>query len=77
MSNVSTSDMLERAITEAIRRAVEEQVNNSIEDAKRKLDDAVPSIVAAVSLRVFGMIKMETFQRELVIRVELKKDETV
>ena len=66
-------DTLTRLVQMALEQLVREQATIEIDKVKKKLDEALPEIVARVCINVGAQISMERMRDELIIRVKVEK----
>jgi hypothetical protein len=55
---------------------IRDEVAVALETAKAKLDAQLPALVAGISLRLMERVRVECFERELVLRVDLNMPKT-
>jgi len=74
-ADASEEARIERMASTALRSAladlIRDDVKRAIEEAKAKLDEQLPQLVAGVALQLMGRVNVELEREELVLRVEL------
>lgn len=67
-----TTELLVAIIQEGMQNTVTNIVNQYVEDAKKKLEAAVPEIVSTLCLQIWKCASLERFGHDLRITVSLE-----
>ena len=66
-----TTELLVGVIQEGMKNTVTNIVNQYVEEAKKKLEEAVPEIVSTLCLQIWKSTSLERFGHDLRITVSL------
>ena len=71
-TGIDTTEALVHLLQEGMEYTINKIVTDYIEDAKKKLEQAIPEITSSIALRVWQSVSLERFGHDLKITVDLR-----
>lgn len=64
-----------KGIEQAIKQAVEDEIEHVLKDAEKRLNDRRAEIIGSISVRLFRHLNFDRMGDDLVIRIENRNNE--